>query len=195
MSDLTNTALGSLEAEQRLLSPVFKGAIGPKGRVGFRGELAVTFAQKFSDEARPPELAVDQVMAVAEPGSPALPFFAGFVDTLASLAPLCAVLGDRLVPTGRYFAFAGNVDIAKKYRIELGGATWHVLPLDEATVYNELLELFGIERAELKRLDTGAKLARVADAATKFFANWPVVPYAQALAEMGPVKVRENRPV
>lgn len=195
MSDLAHTALAALDADKRLLSPVFKGVIGPKGRVGFRGELAVTFAQQLSDEARPPELAVDQVMTVAEPGSTALPFFAGFVDSLASLAPLCGVLGERLGPTGRYFLFAGNVDISKRYRIDLGGATWFVLPLDEATVYNELLDLFGIERSELKRLDTGAKLARVADAAATFTASWPAVAYAQGLAEMGPVKVRENRPV
>jgi hypothetical protein len=195
MTTIDTTPLATLEADKRLISPVYKGPTGKPGRYGFRGELALKFGLQKSDEARPPEIKVDQVMTVADSGTATLPFFAGFVTTLAHLDLLCEVLGDRLDPAGKYFLFAGNLDIAKRYRIAFGGATWYVLPLEEATVYNELLELFRIERGDLKRLDTAAKLGTVADGASRFSATWPQITFEEGLAVMGPVKVRENRPV
>lgn len=42
---------------------------------------------------------------------------------------------------------------------------FYVLPIDEATGYNELLELLHLEKTELKRLDTAGKTDRVVDAA------------------------------
>lgn len=194
MSTIDTTPLGSLDAEKRLLSPVYKGPVAG-GRFGFRGELALKFAQQYSDEARPPEIKADQVMAAAPAPGTAFTFFTGFVHSVAHLALVCDVLGDRLAPDGRYFLFAGNLDIARRHRISYGGVTWYVLPLDEATVYNELLELFRIDRGDLKRLDTAGKLAAVVDAAMKFSADWPAIAFEDAVAQAGPVKVRENRPV
>lgn len=195
MTTIDTTPLAALDADKRLLSPVYKGPLGETGRFGFRGELALRFAQQYSDEARPPEVKADQVMTVADAGATTIPFFAAFVPSLAHLELVCDVLGERLAADGRYFLFAGNLDIARRYRIPCGGATWHVLPLDEATVYNELLELFRIERSALKRLDTAGKLAAIVAAAGGFVADWPTISYAEGLAAMGPVKVRENRPV
>ena len=62
------TALAHLQNEGRLLNPVLKAATHRAGRFGFRGELALRFASKLADEARPPELKCDQVMAVATAG-------------------------------------------------------------------------------------------------------------------------------
>jgi hypothetical protein len=45
---------------------------------------------------------------------------------------------------------------------------FYVLPIDESTVYNELLDLLYLEKTELKKLDTAGKTDRVADAALKF---------------------------
>jgi hypothetical protein len=70
-----------------------------------------------------------------------------------------------------------------------------VLPLDEATVYNELLELFRIDKGDLKKLDSAGKLAAVADAAATFAETWPEISFEEGLRTMGEVKVRENRPV
>jgi hypothetical protein len=133
MTTIDTTPLAALDADKRLLSPVYKGPLGATGRFGFRGELALRFAQQYSDEARPPEVKADQVMTVADAGATTIPFFAGFVASLAHLELVCDVLGERLAADGRYFLFAGNLDISSRYRIPCGGATWHVLPLDEAT--------------------------------------------------------------
>jgi len=53
------------------------------------------------------------------------------------------------------------------YRVGDVGALFYVLPIDEATVYNELLELLYLEKNELKKLDTAGKTDKVADAALK----------------------------
>jgi hypothetical protein len=196
MTNIADTGFARLEAEGRLLSPVLKGPTHVPGRFGFRGDLALKFAPKIADEARPPELGVDQVMAIAEVGSPIIPFFAAYLLSFEYLAPLVEVLGDTLSPEGKYFVFCNNIDLLSKYRVSMGGATFYVLPIDEAGVYNELLELLYLERGPLKKMDTAGKQDVIADKAMTFNETYPVITYEEGLALMGPVRNRnENRPV
>ncbi|MCE5181860.1 MAG: hypothetical protein LLG15_08675 [Betaproteobacteria bacterium] len=178
---------------EQLYSPVFKGATKAPGRFAFRGEMALKFTPSIAGEKRPPEIKADQVIITAE--GETIPFFACHVMSLAHLDLVKNLLGKSLVPGGKYFIFAGNVDISKKYLIELDGIPIHILPLDEATVYNELIELFYLDKGDLKKVGGEGKIDAIANAAAKFSGKFAAVPYAQALAEMGPVKVAENRPV
>jgi hypothetical protein len=193
---IDNPAFGALAAEHRLLNPVFLGTTRKPGRAGFRGEIALKFAQQLSDEARPPELKADQVMMVGDAGAPGITFLACYLHSFESLKVLADVLGEGLLPDGKYFAFCNNIDLSTRYQCAYGGATFHILPIDEATVYNELLELLRVEKNELKKLDTAGKLDRVADAAATFSDSFPAISYAQGLEVMGPVRnALENRPV
>ncbi|HET7866916.1 MAG TPA: hypothetical protein VFL86_21150 [Burkholderiaceae bacterium] len=193
---LDTSAFARLQAQGRLLNPVLKGPTHKPGRLGFRGELALRFAEKLADEARPPELTCDQVIAVAQAGNPKLPFFAGYLLNFAHLKDVAEVLGDTLCAGGKYFVFCNNIDLSKRYQVPLNGAMFYVLPIDEATVYNELLELLYLEKNELKKLDTAGKTDRVADAALKFDITFDTLTYAEGLALMGPVRnPNENRPV
>ena len=195
MTLITETPFAELDAEGLLLSPVFKGATSKPGRFGFRGEIALKFQQAMADEKRPPEIKLDQVMMTASAGETTIPFLAGFAPSLAHLELLCERIGDKLSPTGKYFFFAGNLDISEKYQIPYGGATFWVMPLDEATVYNELLDLFRMEKSDLKKFDTSAKLDAIANKAAFFTEKWKEISYAEGLKIMGPIKIRENRPV
>ncbi|MGC2458183.1 MAG: hypothetical protein WA435_09310 [Gallionellaceae bacterium] len=189
---MTTSPIQSLEQQKRLLCPVYKGAL-KKADEGFRGEIALKFAAQLADEARPPEIAAFQTMFSATGGK--FDFIACELDSLAYLENLRDVLGEYLKPDGQYFAFAGNVDISRKYSIMLDGIPFNVLPLDEATVYNELLDLIGLERNDLKKLDTAAKLDKITEAATKFRGKFPAVSFEQGKQEMGPIRIPENRPV
>ena len=194
--EITTTAFARLGAEGRLLNPVLKGPTHKPGRFGFRGELALRFAAKLADEARPPELSCDQVIAVAHAGEPTLAFFAGYLLSFGHLKEVADALGDSLGPTGKYFVFCNNIDLSRRYQVPMNGATFYVLPIDEATVYNELLELLYLEKGELKKLDTAGKTDRVADAALKFNAVFDTISYAEGVARIGPVRnPNENRPV
>jgi hypothetical protein len=193
---LASTAFARLESEGRLLNPVLKAPTKKPGRYGFRGELALRFAAQLADEARPPELTCDQVIAVAQVGDPKLPFFAGYLLSFEHLKDVAETLGDTLSAGGKYFLFCNNIDLSKKYQVPLKGAMFYVLPIDEATVYNELLELLYLEKAELKKLDTAGKTDRVADAALKFDITFDTITYDEGLKLMGPVRnPNENRPV
>jgi hypothetical protein len=194
--ELDDTALARLEREGRLLNAVFKGITNQFGRVGFRGELALRFAPKLADEARPPELSCEQVMAVATVGDPHLPFFAGWLLSFEHLKDVAEVLGEALSAGGKYFLFCDNIDLSKRYQVPYKGAMFYVLPILESTVYNEMLELLYLEKNELKKKDTAGKLDAVADAALKFDVTFDTITYSEGLELMGPVRnPNENRPV
>ncbi len=193
---LEATAFARLEREGRLLNPVLKAATHKPGRFGFRGELALRFSTRLADEARPPELTCDQVIAVAQIGNPKLPFFAGYLLSFEHLKDVAETLGDTLTAGGKYFLFCNNIDLSKRYQVPCQGALFYVLPIDESTVYNELLSLLYLEKGDLKKLDTAAKTDAVADAALKFDVTFDNITYAEGLALMGPVRnPNENRPV
>lgn len=196
LKEIDATAFARLESEGRLLNPLLKAMTCQPKRFGFRGELALRFAPKMADEARPPELLCGQAMAVANAGEKHLPFFAGYLLSYEYLKDVAEVLGDTLSAAGKYFLFCNNIDLSKKYQVPYNGATFYVLPIDESTVYNELLELFYLEKGDLKKKDTAGKLDAVADAALKFNASFDTITYAQGLSLMGPVRnPNENRPV
>ena len=196
MTTIQDTGFARLEREGRLLNPVLKAPTRRPGRFGFRGELALKFAPKLADEARPPELQADQVMAVAQEGETTIPFLAAYLLSFEHLNDLAKALGDSIRPAGKYFAFCNNVDLSARYQVPIGGAMFYVLPIDEATVYNELLDLLYLEKNNLKKLDTAGKLDAVADAALKFDQTYDVISFDEGLARMGPVRnPNENRPV
>ena len=196
LKEIDDTALARLESEGRLLNPLHKALTSRPGRVGFRGELALRFAPKLADEARPPLLFSAQAMAIANVGETHLPFFAGYLLSFEYLKDVADVLGDTLSAGGKYFLFCNNIDLSKRYQVPYNGAMFYVLPIDESTVYNELLDLFYLEKNDLKKKDTASKLDAVADAALKFNAVFETITYAQGLALMGPVRnPNENRPV
>ena len=196
MTSITDTAFASLETEGRLLNAVLKGPTEKPGRFGFRGEIALKFAQQFADEKRPPELTTEQVIAVSDAGKPTIPFLAAYLLSFEHLEALAEVLKGKLSPDGKYFAFCNNVDLLSKYRVEIGDAPFYVLPLDESTVYNELLELLNLDKTSLKKSSVGAKTDAIADAAAKFDGKFDAITFAQGVERMGPVRNRyENRPV
>ncbi|MGV3582952.1 MAG: hypothetical protein ACO1N8_11685 [Methylophilus sp.] len=196
MTTIDQTAFGKLEAEKRLQNPVLKEATKKPGRFGFRGELAIKFAEQLADEARPPEITADQVMAIANEGEKGIPFLCGYLLSFGYLNLVVEALGDTLIPEGKYFMFCNNIDLLKKYTVKMGGATFYILPLDESTVNNEILELLRIEKGDLKKLDTASKLDIIADKALQFSATYPEITYEEGLKLMGPVRnPNENRPV
>lgn len=196
MATITESSLAKVETEGRLLNPVFKDKTHVPGRYGFRGDIALKFAEQFADEKRPPEISTDQVMAIAEAGKPGIPFMAGFLLSFEYLKLLVEVLEDELLPEGKYFVFCDNIDLSAKYRVPYGKATFYVLPIFEATVYNELLELLYLEKNDLKKLDTAGKLDKVAETALGFDADFETISYEDGLKRMGPVRnLGENRPV
>lgn len=193
---IQDTAFARLDQEGRLLNSVLKAPTHKAGRFGFRGDIALKFQAKLADEARPPEISSDQVIASAMQGQPTLEFVCGFLLSFEYLKLVAEVLGDLLSPTGKYFFFCDNIDLSKKYQCEYGGTTFYILPIDEATVYNEMLELLYLEKNDLKKLDTAGKTDAVVEKALGFTQTFPKITFEEGCKLMGPVRnMYENRPV
>ncbi|EHR69904.1 hypothetical protein BurJ1DRAFT_1031 [Burkholderiales bacterium JOSHI_001] len=193
---IQDTAFARLDAEGRMLNSVLKAPTHVAGRFGFRGDIALKFQAKLADEARPPETSTEQVIAVALEGQPHIAFMAGFLLSFEYLKLVAEVLGDLLSPEGKYFFFCDNIDLSKKYQVDYGGASFYILPIDEATVYNEMLELLYLEKTELKKLDTAGKTDAIVAKALAYKDSFPKITFEEGCKLMGPVRnPYENRPV
>jgi len=196
MTSIADTPLAKLEQEERLINATVKSPSAVAGRFLYRGELAIKFAPTKERERRPPELKAEQVLAATQQGESTLPFLAFYLLSFESLKQLTELLDGLLGAKGNYFAFCSNIDLAAKYRLTLGDAQFYILPLEESTVYNELLELLRIDRDSVKKKDSNGKLDVIVNAVAKFKANYQEITYEQGLSLMGPVKdPGENRPV
>jgi hypothetical protein len=191
-------ALTQLEGDQRLLNPVVRGESSKvPGRLLFRGELVLKKPEARENEKRPPELKADQVILATSPGDSKLEFAAFYLLSFASLSSAAELLASMMLPSGRYLAFCNNIDLGTAYLVPFGEFSFHVLPLDESTVYNELLELVRIEKNDVKKLDAVGKLDAIVTAASKkLYAKFERITYERGLELMGPVRnPGEHRPV
>ncbi|SFJ62445.1 hypothetical protein [Bradyrhizobium sp. Gha] len=196
MTSIENTALGRFEREGRLLNAVLKGATTKPGRFGFRGDIALKFQTQVADEKRPPDYSIEQVLTIAQEGERTIPVLAGYLHSFAYLGDVSTVLNGALRPTGSYFMFCNNVDLLAKYRVKFGDINFHVLPCDESTVWKEMMDLTGLNKDDIKRLDPGGKLDILLDAAKNIDLSYDDISYEDGLKRMDAVKNRnENRPV
>lgn len=196
MTTIEDTALNRLQQEHRLLNAVLKAPTTRPGRFGFRGDIALKFQEQVADEKRPPEFSIEQVLTVAEQGSPVLSILVGYLHSFSYLKDFHEVVGDLLSPTGTYFIFCNNIDLLAKYSVTIGGITYFILPCDESTVWKEMLDLLSIDKNDIKKLDTAGKLDYLLDAAAGEKGPYQAITYEEGLALMEPVKNRnENRPV
>jgi hypothetical protein len=196
MTTIEQTALAKLDQEGRLLNAVLKGPTTKPGRFGFRGDIALKFQTQVADEKRPPEISIEQVLAVAQGGESTIPVLAGYLHSFAYLKTAAEVLDGLLRPSGTYFMYCNNIDLLAKYRVIVGNIPFNVLPCDESTVWKEMLDLLSIDKNDIKKLDTAGKLDYLLDAALGVDAKYQPITYEEGVARMEPVKNRnENRPV
>jgi len=190
------TPLARLDQEDRLLNAVLKSPTTKPGRFGFRGDIALKFQTQVADEKRPPDYCIEQVLIVVQEGDSTIPILAGYLHSFAYLDSVIDVLAGLLSPTGKYFMFCNNIDLLAKYTVTHGGISFFILPLDESTVWKEMMDLMGIDKNDIKKLDTAGKLDYLLDAALDFDAKFETISYEEGLGLMGSMKNRnENRPV
>jgi len=196
MTTIDQTPLGKLDKDGRLLNAVLKEETTKDGRFGFRGDIALKFQTAVADEKRPPDFSLEQVLTYALPGEPTLPILVGYIHSFAYLADVVDILRDLLSPDGTYILFCNNIDYLKKYRVEIDEICFHVLPLDESTVWKEMLDMVGMDKNDMKGLNTAGKLDKLLDAALETQGSFESITLADGIAHMAPVRNRnENRPV
>jgi hypothetical protein len=175
MTSIESTAFQRLESEERLVKPAHKGPTHSAGRFGFRGEIALT---------KDPEVNLTAVFASAQDGQPTLSFLAGQLGSFSELPVLVDALGGALAPDGKYFIYVGDVKRGDRYQVAFGDSSLYVLPYDDVSVYNELIDFLYLDKTKMKKFDTAAKIDAIADGAASYGETFPKVTYEEGLAKI-----------
>ena len=154
---IEKTIFARLDTEGRLTHPIIKEEISP-GRFGFRGEIALKFQTSLADEKRPPELSIWQVFSSTKEGSPAFEVFMCYLLSFEYLQTTIEVLGEFFKPGGKYFIYVGDVKRGDRYQVAFGDSSLYVLPYDDVSVYNELIDFLYLDKTKMKKFDTAAKI-------------------------------------
>jgi hypothetical protein len=175
MTSIETTAFQRLEAEDRLVKPAHKGPTHVAGRFGFRGEIAL---------AKDPDVSLTAVFASSEDGKPGLSFLAGQLGSFSELPALATALDGALSPDGKYFIYVGDVKRGDRYQVTFGDNSIYVLPFDDVSVYNELVDFLYLDKTKMKKFDTAAKIDAIAEGAAVYDQTFPKVTYEEGLAKM-----------
>lgn len=174
----TNTASPAfqrLESEGRLLKPALNGPTTIPGRFGFRGEIALTME---------PPLALGQVIAAADGGEAAMSFLSGSLSTFKHLPALMEALGSSVKAGGKYFIYVSDLDRASRYQIEFNGVSFYVLPIDDTSVYNELIDSLYLDKMKMKKMDTAEKIDTIVEGALKYAQAYEVISYEEGVKRL-----------
>jgi hypothetical protein len=175
MTSIENTAFQRLESEERLVKPAHKGPTHAAGRFGFRGEIAL---------ALDPPMTLGAVFAAADDGEKGLSFLAGQLANFKELPALVDVLGDNVKPDGKYFIYVSDVKRGDRYQVSFGDTSLYVLPYDDVSVYNELVDFLYLDKTKMKKFDTAAKIDAIVEGAAKYGESFPRITYEEGLARL-----------
>lgn len=172
---IESPAFQRLETEGRLQKPAFKGPTHQPGRFGFRGEIILTTE---------PPVVLRETIAVAGIGEETLSFLAGALSSFKELPALIAALGPSIKAGGKYFIHVSDLDRASRYQIEFDGVSVYVLPIDDTSVYNELIDFLYLDKTKMKKMDTAEKVDTIADGALKYAQVYEVITYEGGLKRL-----------
>lgn len=175
MTSIETTAFKRLDAEERLVKPAHKGPTHSAGRFGFRGEIAL---------AVDPPLALGAVFAAAEAGDTGLSFLAGQLASFKELPALVEVLGENVKPDGKYFIYVADLKRGDRYQVGFGDTSFYVLPFDDVSVYNELIDFLYLDKTKMKKYDTAAKIDAIVEGAAKYGESFPKLSYEEGLSRI-----------
>lgn len=168
-------AFQRLETEGRLLKPALNGPTHVPGRFGFRGEIVLTVE---------PPVRLEAAIATASDTEATLSFLAGSLTTYKHLPALIEALGANIGADGKYFIYVCDLDRASRYQIDFNGISFYVLPLDDTSVYNELIDFLYIDKNKMKKMDTAAKVDAIADSALKYTQAYEVISFEEGLKRL-----------
>ena len=158
-----------------MLKPTLNGPTHAPGRYAFRGDIALTFD---------PPAALGSAFAVADGDEPTLSFLAGSLSTLRLLPALAEALGGNVKAGGKYFIYVSDLERASRYQIEFDGVSYFVLPIDDTSVYNELIDYLYLDKTRMKKMDTAEKVDAIAEGAVKYSQKYETISYEEVLKRL-----------
>jgi hypothetical protein len=133
--------------------PSFNGELST-GLNGYRGALIVEEGKALSaDRKLPPKIQAKQVIMASDEK---MKFFACELESFSDIAPFYTKYKEFLIEDGFYLLFV--TDLEKEGTFTYEGIKFTAYPLDESSVWNELLELAELEKGDMKKLSSEEKI-------------------------------------
>lgn len=136
-----------LKENELAWQPSFQGELSD-GTFGYRGALIVEPGKQISpDRKLPPKIQAKQVITIVD-GT--MKFLACELESFHDLAPMVEKYKDFFSSEGLYLLYV--TDLEKAGTFEYEGITFTAFPLDESSVWNELLDLADLDKSDMKKL-------------------------------------------
>lgn len=121
----------------------------------YRGSLVVEAGRVLSnDRALPPKEIIKQVILTTN--SDTIDFLACEITSIDTFEAFFAKYAAYLTPEGKYLLFICDVTTKGKFVYE--GITFYAYPLDESSVWNELLDFADLPKGDLKKMSDKEKI-------------------------------------
>ncbi|QOP40773.1 hypothetical protein [Sulfurimonas marina] len=147
-----------IKANELAWQPSFNGAVGDLE--GYRGALIVEEGKQLSpDRKLPPKIQAKQVIMVCDDEK--MKFLTCELDSFNDFAPMYAKYKEFFSPEGVYVLYVTDLDGSGTFEYE--GVTFTAYPLDESSVWNEILELVDLEKGDMKKLSAEEKIETLFD--------------------------------
>ena len=140
--------------------PSLNGALGVKGRFGYRGELIITAGDFLSPEKQlPPKTILKHAIIIADETASLL--FAAELEDFTNFEQAFGLYKAILTPKTIVTLFVDNLISDSVFEYE--GITIYAFSLDESSVWNELILHADLDKKELKRMGAEEKLDALYD--------------------------------
>lgn len=133
---------------------LFNGATGAFA-YAYRGSLVVTPGKVISDDRTlPPKEVIKQVILATN--SDKIDFLACEVTSIDTFESFFEKYAPYFSSEGKYLLFICDINAKGKFVHQ--GITFYAYPLDESSVWNELLDFADLPKADLKKLSDKEKI-------------------------------------
>ena len=170
----------------RLLNVAFVENADAEGVIGFRGRLALAEGE-IADEAgnrKPPPIVMEQTVLLSKGDK--LTLLSGSLDRLEDLPALVGMYKEALAPETLAIIFV--VNISKPMQVEIDGINFALIPMREGVAWNELMDLGGLDKQDLKKMSSGQKVVTVFESLSGFAPKGDKVSLDEALSRTEDIK-------
>lgn len=150
--------LDFIKANELAWQPSYNGSVG--SLEGYRGALIVEEGKAISpDRKLPPKIQAKQVIMVCDEDK--MKFLTCELDSFNDFAPMFAKYKEFFSAEGVYVLYVTDLEGSGTFTYE--GVTFTAYPLDESSVWNEILDLADLDKGDMKKLDAEEKIEALYD--------------------------------
>jgi hypothetical protein len=149
--------------------------------IAYRGELVLKEGEIADAQGRrkPPAVLLKEAAILEKDGK--LSFVCGFLDELEQLPLFTALYGSDCADDLAAVIFMAN--IPKSMRVKLEGFEFLLMPLTQGFIWNELVEVLGMEKSDFKGQSSGDKVITLADEYRKYPPKYEYVEFETAMTQ------------